>query len=147
MLPLLVMLGSLWLPPACTTGFCDCFPPGTVAETRDAAAAVFSGTVVRTHRAMFLRPRGKRVITFRVDRAWKGVDSRTVRVVTGWGGGDCGYPFETGQRYLVYASSEARGEALWANICSRTAALSAAGEDLRALGRPARTWPASPRNR
>ena len=146
MLTLLAFLGSLWMAPACDTGFCECAPPRPAAEARADAAAVFSGTVVRTHRSIFLRPQGRRVITFRVDRAWKGVEARTVRVVTGWGGGDCGYPFETGQRYLVYASGGVRGEALVASSCSRTAALSGAGDDLRALGRPARTWPASPQD-
>jgi hypothetical protein len=51
-----------------------------------------------------------------------------VEIVTGMGGGDCGYNFEKGKKYLVYAS-EHRGR-LYAGICSRTRLLSEAAEDL-----------------
>ena len=51
-----------------------------------------------------------------------------VEILTGMGGGDCGYGFEKGKKYLVYAS-EHRGR-LYAGICSRTRPLIEATEDL-----------------
>jgi hypothetical protein len=51
--------------------------------------------------------------------------------MTGAGGGDCGYDFRRGERYLVF-THEQRG-ALWTGICSRTKPLSAAKEDLAYL--------------
>jgi hypothetical protein len=43
------------------------------------------------------------VVQFTVEDPLKGVESKKVEVVTGMGGCDCGYRFETGERYLVYA--------------------------------------------
>ncbi len=88
---------------------------------------------------------------FTVEEPLKGVTQRTVAVATGGGGGDCGYPFKQGQRYLVYAYQNA-GEALnssmsrtviggrsgmaaplSANICSRTRLLEAATDDVELI--------------
>lgn len=140
---LLPFLASLWMAPGCGTVFCDCMIPGSVAAEREAADAVFAGTVVRVGTTLFTHPLGRRAVTFRVDRAWKGVRGHTVTIVTGWGGGDCGFPFERGGRYLVYARrwGDAPWDALVSGICDRTAELSAANADLRELGAPARTWP------
>ncbi|WP_420128699.1 hypothetical protein [Longimicrobium sp.] len=83
----------------------------------------------------------QRVVTLRVDRAWKGVESETVVLMTGWGGGDCGFPFEHGKSYLVYTDGRP-GELPRAGICGRTAVLSRANADIRALGEPA--WRSPP---
>jgi hypothetical protein len=70
--------------------------------------------------------------TFAVERTWRGPASKTIRVVTGRGGGDCGVPFERGKRYLVYGYKSAHGE--WhTNICTRTRPADAAAEDLAFL--------------
>ena len=45
-------------------------------------------------------------ITFAVNQTFKGTSTATVRLATGFGGGDCGYAFETGQTYVVYARGE-----------------------------------------
>jgi hypothetical protein len=71
-------------------------------------------------------------ITFRVGRMWRGPGSRTVKILTGRGGGDCGYRFERGKRYLVYAYKDT-GEAWGTGICTRTRAIEHAGEDLAYL--------------
>ncbi len=47
----------------------------------------------------------------------------------------CAYPFEKGERYLVYASRYEGGFRV--ESCSRTASLAEAGKDLDALGPPA----------
>src|SRR6266513_163814 len=40
---------------------------------------------------------------FTIEESLKGINQKTVDVATGGGGGDCGYPFKGGERYLVYA--------------------------------------------
>jgi hypothetical protein len=144
MLWLMALLGSLWPGPACEAPFCDCVAAGSVAEAREGAAAVFAGTVVGIRDIVVAfggHEHGMRAVTLRVDRAWKGVDAETVTVVTGWGGGDCGFPFELREPYLVYATRWAGQPAapLATGICGRTALLRRAADDLRELGEPLRT--------
>lgn len=68
---------------------------------------------------------------FSLGESYRGnVAGPEVEVVTGMGGGDCGYHFKEGERYLVYASRDARTGTLYAGICSRTRPLSEAAEDL-----------------
>ena len=73
-------------------------------------------------------------VTFLVGRAWKGVAEDTISVVTGSGGGDCGYPFYVDGVYLVYASRLPERSDLHAGRCGRTSALPEAAGDLAALG-------------
>ncbi|HEY7403202.1 MAG TPA: hypothetical protein VIB39_06750 [Candidatus Angelobacter sp.] len=54
------------------------------------------------------------------------------RVETGLGGGDCGFPFEQGESYLVFAWKESDG-ALSTGICSGTAKLGNSGAERRLL--------------
>lgn len=58
-----------------------------------------------------------------------------VAISTGLGGGDCGYGFKEGQKYLVYAHASS-DPVLGTGICSGTRPLeSAAGqEDISVLG-------------
>ena len=89
---------------------------------------------------------------FTVEEPLKGIKVKTVDVATGGGGGDCGYPFKEGLRYLVYAyrsedealnSSMSRtviGDGrsskparLSANICSRTRPLENATDDVELI--------------
>jgi hypothetical protein len=145
MLGFLALLGWTWIAPPCETGFCSCVGPRDVPSAVASAEAVFTGTVVAVRDTMIgtraeYGPFSRRKVTLRVDRAWKGVASQTVVVLTGQGGGDCGFPFERGESYLVYADGGS-GEPLATGICGRTAALSHAAADVRALGEPSRRWP------
>lgn len=74
-------------------------------------------------------------VHFRVHNSWKGVEQTTVLVDTGYGMGDCGYPFAVSSDYLVYASHPyGIPDNYWVtSICSRNAEISAAGTDLRYL--------------
>lgn len=93
--------------------------------------AVFSGKVLE----VMEDPQTLHVaVRLRVERVWKGSPRAEVRILTGRGGGDCGYQFEVGQSYLVYAYKWREAE-LGTNICQRTAKLSEASGDLRVLGR------------
>jgi hypothetical protein len=72
-------------------------------------------------------------VKFRVEKYWKGVLTTEMIVVTGRGGGDCGYRFEVGARYLIFAYG---GDTkLETNICQRTKGLEEATEDLKLLGK------------
>lgn len=73
-----------------------------------------------------------RAVTFNVLRAYRGVAVSSVTVLTGLGGGDCGFDFETGKKYLVYAS-RVNTETLFTSICSGTSSLEEAGPALRFL--------------
>jgi hypothetical protein len=70
---------------------------------------------------------------------WRSAENTadTVEIVTGIGGGDCGYPFRAGRTYLVYASRHRVRDAnyLSTGICSNTRELDQAGDDLAYLER------------
>lgn len=62
-----------------------------------------------------------------VENTFKGTFSNdTVSIFTGMGGGDCGYNFVVGERYIVYADyqnaedSTAEKASLTTSICTRT---------------------------
>jgi hypothetical protein len=73
----------------------------------------------------------KPVFNFSVDQAFRGVNGPQISVMTGQGGGDCGYGFKIGERYLVYAYRDGQGkEMLSTSICTRTRLIRNADEDL-----------------
>ncbi|HEX2079742.1 MAG TPA: hypothetical protein VHG08_18650 [Longimicrobium sp.] len=140
----LALLGALWTAPPCETGFCMCAVREDVATELAEAHAVFTGRVVAVGDTVvgdghFPGPRVRQV-TLRVDRAWKGVDSSTVVVVTGMSDGSCGFRFRRGASYLVFAHAADDGS-LVTGLCDRTSRLWRAAGTLRALGEPARRWP------
>jgi hypothetical protein len=63
-----------------------------------------------------------------------GVDpgQKEIEIVTGMGGGDCGYAFQSGVDYIIYAYKNSEGR-LETGICSRTRPLTQAAEDLAYL--------------
>jgi hypothetical protein len=70
-------------------------------------------------------------VKFRVETFWKGVKSSEVVVSSSQGIVPCGGKFRVGEKWLVYAY----GKYLQADICTRTALLANAAEDLKALGK------------
>ncbi|MBW9234790.1 hypothetical protein JQK62_21625, partial [Leptospira santarosai] len=75
---------------------------------------------------------------FEVAETWKGVSESQVFIITGSGGGDCGYEFQVGQDYLVYATESTmygNQAELVTIICDRTTELGSAQEDLAVLGK------------
>ena len=62
------------------------------------------------------------LVTFSVSRTYRGLARATVQVETGLGAGDCGFPFEIGKQYLVFANKRESGR-LETGICSGTALL------------------------
>jgi hypothetical protein len=142
MLAFLGLLGALWMAPACETGFCMCAGRLDVRTEFDSADAVFTGRVLAIQDPPASSDGGwqTRRVTLRVDRAWKGMESDTVVVRTGWSDGDCGFRFRRGGSYLVFAGAAEDGS-LVTGLCDRTTRLRRAAADLRALGPPARRWP------
>lgn len=117
---------------------CSCIAPGPPCDSYGTAAAVFVGTAMNVRRAE-PPPEGnvqpinyRRVFKFSVDQTYFGVAGTEIEVVTGGGGGDCGYDFRIGERYLVYAHSYEN--TLATSICSRTRPFTRADEDLEFLG-------------
>jgi hypothetical protein len=77
----------------------------------------------------------ERIATVRVERSWKGVPRDTlVEVHTPQQSGMCGFPFERGRRYLIYASLDKCG-AIATSSLTRTTSRRSAAADFRALGR------------
>lgn len=122
---------------------CTCVVGAPICDTFWKTDAVFAGEVLEI--APIPNPSGRQFmahkrVRFRVEQSWRGAVEGTVEITTGSGGGDCGYGFEKGERYLVYAS--ARDGALSTSICSRTRPLARASEDLdylKAALRPSAT--------
>lgn len=111
---------------------CSCVPPPPPAVALERASAVFVGEVRATTKASDL----KRQVTFHVERAFKGVEGAEVTLTTPTSSAACGRSFEVGQRYLVYAE-RIEGE-LYDNLCTRTALVEHAKQDLDALEAVAR---------
>lgn len=111
---------------------CSCAYPPKPAEALAEAKAVFAGTVKEIRPTSY----GKEIL-FEVNKTWKGVNQTQVLVSTGGGGGDCGYNFNKGSDYVVYAHTDtfySKSGGLATNICNRTADLSSAEEDIAILG-------------
>lgn len=101
------------------------------------ADAVFSGEVLEiVENKKFFGGSYGRTVHFKVDKNWKGTNESETAITTGYDGGDCGYSFEKGQKYLVYASASNMyvPGTLSTTICHRTTELTNATEDLNALG-------------
>ena len=71
---------------------------------------------------------------FQVVEPFRGTTSQEVTIQTGHGGGDCGYEFEIGKRYLVFAGGT-EGSALGTSICTLTQPFSEGSTELKALRR------------
>jgi hypothetical protein len=134
---------------------CTCMGPQPPCEAFGAAAAVFLGKVERllskpaeikgvepvatnSDRVSARRGASDRIlispaqteVVFSVESAFVGVGEPQVSVFTGQGDGDCGYRFQAGQRYLVYASREPGTSHLATSSCTNTKLLAEAGKDM-----------------
>lgn len=131
---LLFILFLWWKPLDASACFCVASPPPKKALKE--ADAVFSGEVVEIiDNRKFVRGKGK-TIHFKVDKVWKGIDESEAVVTTGFDTEGCGFPFEEGKKYLVYATMSDRfvANTLTTSICRRTTELAYATEDLNVLG-------------
>lgn len=115
---------------------CSCAGPVSPREQFERSDAVFRGVVVNvsTRRERYGPDQWllRRRVVVRVTERWKGAETATVVVRTGMYDADCGYPFERGREYLIYARAF-RDSQLATGICTRTSRVEQAEEDLREL--------------
>ena len=132
-LVLTVLLGVVLLfSPDCAYA-CSCaMPQGTQKERAERALssseAVFSGRVTAIEKEAATRTT---TATLRVSEVWKGPERATLEVSTASYEAACGYHFEEGKEYLVYANGK---QDLGVGACGGTVPLSYADEDLALLG-------------
>jgi hypothetical protein len=124
----LLFLAGAGLAPA---DACSCAASRAPCEEYWRVSAVFAGTVRET-RPVPERP-GMLAVQFAVDQRGRGVDSDSVVVESApQNGGNCGYTFNVGQRYVVYAQRTPGGQ-LMTSMCSGTKQAAAAAVDLAYL--------------
>lgn len=71
-------------------------------------------------------------VNFSVSRWYRGARQSTLQVETGLGGGDCGFGFQMGKKYLVYAYKD-DADRLSTGICTATASLEDSASNLAYL--------------
>ena len=118
---------------------CSCVHGTPTCEAFGSAKAVFVGKVVGAKEQRQEKNSDGTMTTFQVgeiyfnvEQTFLGVKSSRVVIHSGTGGGDCGFWFIKGKRYLVYAYGESPDN-LGTNICTRTRPLESAEEDLEFL--------------
>lgn len=115
---------------------CSCMSPGSPCEAFGKASAVFVGRAVsaadqhesedeKGNKTIWLG----RNIHFAVEKAYSGGIGKEVDIRSGPGGSGCGYFFELGEIYVVYAYGNSK-DGLSTSICTRTNRLNNAHEDL-----------------
>ncbi|MFE8700017.1 hypothetical protein ACFYKX_05190 [Cytobacillus sp. FJAT-54145] len=140
LVPLLCLcLGLIFLTIAPSTGYaCSCAGPSSVIEELEHSKAVFTGIVLDIRERKSFEGYVTKKVLFDVSLSWKGVSESQIIIVTGQGGGDCGFEFRIGEEYLVYANKSplyGENEALSTGICDRTTEISVAAEDILILGK------------
>lgn len=118
---------------------CSCAGGASPCQEYGRVSAVLVGTPIAVR--MVSRPANSdsddywapRTFTFSVETSFLGVSAAEIEVATGLGGGDCGYDFKIGNRYVVYAYKSGKTGRLVTSICTRTNPLERATEDIEFL--------------
>lgn len=115
---------------------CKCRQPPPPKESLEQSDAVFLGKVTDIAEA-----ENGIVVTLEVAMTWKGVEEPTVAVSTASHSAACGFGFEKGKEYVVYAHKSE--DKLSTNICTRTRAFDGKDKsEIEALGEPDKMPPA-----
>ena len=118
---------------------CTCVSPKRpTCEVWWQTSAIFTGRVTKidlvTEEADDGQTHVKRLVRLRVQERWRGLQGkRDVTIATGAGGGDCGFQFDQGQTYLIYANQSVQTGRYETGICSRTSLVAEAAADLAYL--------------
>ena len=138
---LALMLSVLWfLGNPGQVHACSCAQPGTPSEELEKFSAVFAGRVVSIRHsfdpdAASVSRDDRTTVGFEVSAVWKGTVREDMYITTPPTGGSCGFTFVEGEEYIVYAHDRAYGDDSYTvGICSRTALLGQAQDDIDALG-------------
>lgn len=129
-----MLIGMMIIPISYTPAFaCSCTEPPPPAEAFEDADVVFSGKAVEIKKETSnqVSSASPMPVKFDVQRVWKGTAEKTITISTALSSASCGYEFEYGKTYLVYAYGD---ESLQTGLCTRTQLFADAYEDLRALG-------------
>jgi uncharacterized GH25 family protein len=123
-----------------TARACSCMERDSAVKAYAKADAVWVGTISNVQPGVGKSAFRDMRATFLVDEALKGKKSEKLDVFTSSQGTACGYPFENGGSYLVYAYRDAETKELQTSICGRTRRLAIGVEEdeieiLRSLSR------------
>ncbi len=122
----LLLLAIAWLVPGRASA-CSCMEQPFEAA-RAGAAAIFEARVASVEVA-----EGTRHVHLDVVQTWLAAEHEHVEVVTAETEAACGYSFEVGRSYLVYASG-VESDAYRVSLCSRTRPMEDADDDRAMLG-------------
>lgn len=138
---LALLFAVLWLLGTTDHAYaCKCAVPGSPDEEIKKFDVVFIGRVLSVHHsfdpnALSYSPSDITTVGFSASTVWKGAVEENITLTTPPTGGSCGFAFVEGEEYVVYAYKAAEDAPnLSANICSRTALLQEAQEDVDAFG-------------
>jgi hypothetical protein len=107
---------GLLIAPATPACACSC-AEATLEEYRGYADVVFVGVVTKIDRPLFGLSSADPVgVTLQVSDVYQGRAQATTRVTTAMDGASCGYAFEEGRRYLVFA--QAGQDGLSTGLCA-----------------------------
>jgi 5-hydroxyisourate hydrolase-like protein (transthyretin family) len=113
---------------------CSCaFGGGAPCQEYWRAEAVFSGTIIGSSSIKVKEesfPRTERQVRVAITQAFRGIEGGQTEVITGLGGGDCGYGFELGKSYLIYAFRSERDGKFHTSICTRTRPIGDSDDDI-----------------
>ncbi|MCL6603186.1 MAG: hypothetical protein K6T94_09955 [Paenibacillus sp.] len=117
---------------------CSCAEYPDPNKAIEEAEAVFAGEVLnikeeRKQKGIVGAIEYRDVNLFEVQETWKGINQSQVMVYDNGHDESCGVNFEENKSYLVYTYKNKEGD-LYTSLCSRTAEISKAGEDLTVLG-------------
>jgi hypothetical protein len=134
---ILLLTTSLFVLSSNAASACSCLPT-TPQQSLKNSGTVFAGKVIDVVDEAKMHPEVSRPllgfkVTFEVSNVWKGQANRQFVVRTSDSSASCGYSFEKGKEYLVYASNQ--GSQLETGLCSGTKPLANARPDLAVLGR------------
>lgn len=113
---------------------CSCAELLSPAKALDRATAVFSGMVVSLEgpTGNIISSADPVTVVLQADKVWKGAKQSNITITTALDSASCGYEFQIGQWYLVYANGA--HDDLQVDLCSGTKQLFQADEDLEFLG-------------
>lgn len=116
---------------------CSCVN-STAKERLETHSAVFTGKVVDIggNFISIFNSQQYKTYTLDVDTAWKGVDSRRMKVlISDMGAAACGTTLEKDQLYLIFASKDERDGKLYSSLCSFNTRLEKAEDAAEILGK------------
>ncbi len=117
----------------------------TPSEGLSSSYAVFTGEVTKIEPNTATKFGGVE-ITLQVKKVWKGDIGEQVQVRTAGSSAACGYSFVKGETYLLYADRD-EADPMRVSLCSRTALVASAQEDLDFLGKPSQEFASGARRK